>query len=330
MEIKIPDVEHGFCAIITAEDGSATLIDCGHNATTGWRPSEYLQEQGHRSLHRLVNSNYDEDHLSDLPNLRKNMPIERLVRNTSVDARSLLLLKLATGGLGAGTREILAMARTYTEPCFSSLERLWDSPWVSDPPPDFLSASRRAAAPHFRFFRNPWSLFADTNNLSVVTFVEYRGISIIFPGDLEQGGWRQLLQYPLFLEYLSRVNIFVASHHGREDGYCAEVFDHCKPDLVIISDGAIEYETQKEQRYRKHARGASVGGEIRHVLTTRNDGTITIQPGGGWVPYLVQTDTSQAALMQWIASIIPPLPMRGGYGYSKYSYHFAIQQITCK
>jgi len=83
---------------------------------------------------------------------------------------------------------------------------------------------------------------------------------------------------------LAKVKIFVASHHGRESGYCPEVFDLCAPEIVIISDEGIQYETQ-EHAYGDHAKGIRWNGtDIRRVLTTRKDGTLVItkevgQPG---------------------------------------------------
>lgn len=42
MQLQIFDVEHGACALLTADNGTRLMIDCGHNATTGWRPGSYL------------------------------------------------------------------------------------------------------------------------------------------------------------------------------------------------------------------------------------------------------------------------------------------------
>jgi len=73
--------------------------------------------------------------------------------------------------------------------------------------------------------------------------------------------------------------VFVASHHGRENGYCPEVFDHCSPSLIVFSDGPVKYSTQKmADTYAQHASGAyfmNAGSrEWRKVLTTRKDGNI--------------------------------------------------------
>ena len=69
MFLEIFDVEHGACALITTSNGKRVVIDCGHNATTGWNPTTELIARGIWSLDQLIISNYDEDHVSGFPNL---------------------------------------------------------------------------------------------------------------------------------------------------------------------------------------------------------------------------------------------------------------------
>ena len=124
-------------------------------------------------------------------------------------------------------------------------------------------------------FYNNYPSFTDTNNLSLLIFLDIGNVSFVLPGDLEEQGWRQLLQNSDVCELLGRVNIFVASHHGRESGYCKEVFDYCSPRYVIMSDGPVQYGTQKMANvYGQHASGGLFKGQRRKVLSTRNDGNI--------------------------------------------------------
>lgn len=78
---------------------------------------------------------------------------------------------------------------------------------------------------------------------------------------------------------LSGVNIFVASHHGRENGYCEEVMNLCTNlRAVIISDKAKGFQSQETtNKYRQHTLGFDYHGTERHVLTTRSDGTMTFE-----------------------------------------------------
>jgi beta-lactamase superfamily II metal-dependent hydrolase len=112
--------------------------------------------------------------------------------------------------------------------------------------------------------------------------------TILFGGDLERPGWRQLLKNPAFRAKLATTTVYVASHHGRENGCCDEIFDICHPELVIFSDGRKQYGTQETRDwYARRTRGildlGRPGGllrqPLRKVMTTRRDGTITIEVG---------------------------------------------------
>lgn len=78
MILEIFDVEHGACALITTSNGKRIMIDCGHNATTGWRPGTMLRSRTVSYLDRLYITNYDEDHVSGFPNLADNVYVGAL------------------------------------------------------------------------------------------------------------------------------------------------------------------------------------------------------------------------------------------------------------
>lgn len=89
MNLQIFDVAHGACALLTCNDGKRLMIDCGHNAETGWKPGTYLRKQGITYLDMLAITNYDEDHASGLPNLLENVNVGRLLKNNSLTQKSL-------------------------------------------------------------------------------------------------------------------------------------------------------------------------------------------------------------------------------------------------
>ncbi|GAB6146784.1 ComEC/Rec2 family competence protein [Desulfocicer niacini] len=256
MEIKIFDVSHGFCAYLIADNGNIMLFDCGHNEKTDFRPSVYLPRKGCTGIEHLIIHNFDQDHVSDLHNLLRVLPIQLFFRNRSITPETLSRIKQISGPITSAMQAAIDLHAEYVH-------------GESDPP----------VFPHIQFecFCNSYPTFTDTNNLSLVAFVHYDGMGIIFPGDLERAGWKELLEVPSFRDNLKKVDIFVASHHGRESGYCQEVFDYCNPDIIIISDKEIVHETQKN-KYKQHAIGVPWNGgpERRYVLTTRSDGLITI------------------------------------------------------
>ena len=248
MRFEILNVEHGFAAYAIAQDGSALLFDCGHSSTV--RPSNVLSQQGVRSISNLFISHYDEDHISDLPQLRKQFTIDVLTRNKSVPASELRRLKAP---ITPAMSEMISMCETYTHP-------------RSDDYPGIETA----------VFWNSYPQFTDTNNLSLLIFVTIGNTHVALPGDLERHGWLTLLQDEAVRMRLRHVDYFVASHHGRESGYCKEVFDYCMPSAVIFSDASISHDTQQmAATYGQHASGIEFKGEHRRVLTTRHDGTLT-------------------------------------------------------
>lgn len=259
MKIEIFNVELGNCILITADTGRTLLIDCGHNGQTGWRPSTGFPRKGIHEIDLFIVSNYDNDHVSDLPDFLDNVRVRSLLRNKSVSSQDLLHLK-SEKGVGAGIDRLADMMDTYT-----------GGPLTID----WGGMTRRT------FYNGYPNDFVDENNLSVVTFIHHGGLHAVFPGDLERPGWENLLRNPSFINELKTVNLFMASHHGRENGICEEVFDHCSPELVLISDAGIRHGTQYTASwYGNQASGVMINGQLRRVLTTRNDGKISIFSDG--------------------------------------------------
>lgn len=257
MELKIFDVAHGFCAYLIADNNNVMLFDCGYNQETGFSPSSYLQTNGRTSIERLIIQNFDQDHVSDLPNILEKFTVKLFSRNPSFTPQQLKAIKLESGQLTVAMEKAIELHETYIYQCST--------------PPEFPNID-------FKMFYNSYPSFIDMNNLSLVAFVVYDGMGIVFPGDLEKTGWAELLKDDSFRTYLEKTNIFIASHHGRTSGYCGDVFNYCHPDIVLISDKEIVYDTQKHD-YSAHASGVLFNGgpEKRFVLTTRKDGMITIK-----------------------------------------------------
>lgn len=260
MRVQIFDVEHGGCALVTADTGARILIDCGHNSTTGWRPSTYLNNLGITHLEKLIITNYDEDHASDLENVLRVVSVGTLVTNPSVTGDHLRYLK-GIGEIRGGIKALADMKNRYTAP-------------ASQPGPDFGNLTLST------FWNKYPTEFEDENNLSLVVIMKVHGLTMCFPGDMEVAGWKTLLAKAAFREAVSGVNIFNASHHGRENGCCEQLFSETGlyPTITVISDSGIQHATQETVAwYRARARGFQLNGENRHVLTTRRDGRVLVE-----------------------------------------------------
>jgi beta-lactamase superfamily II metal-dependent hydrolase len=273
------NVGHGSCAALFADNGNVALFDSGHDDAVRFRPSYTLPQLGARSIQQLVISHYDEDHVSDLPILLATLPVHAIRTNRLVTTDEIRAIKFRSfEPIGPGVEAALAIANTHATPVIGALALSID-----------LGDTR------IETFSNPYPLFQDTNNLSLVTFIHHPRVSIVIPGDVEKQGWMNLLNDPRFVANLRQVDVFVASHHGRANGYCEDIFvtkpfgiPLCVPEIVIISDTYMQFDTQ-EHNYAKHATGIRWSdGTVRKVLTTRKDGNITIdtnRPGhnGYWI-----------------------------------------------
>ena len=268
MDLKIFDVEHGACALATCDDNTRMMLDCGHNATTKWYPSQYLLEHQISRLDMLTITNYDEDHVRGLPKLLDDIDVRWLWRNTGVTSKQIKLLKSETG-MGNGIEALCnAIDHTFTGN-------------GNSPQPTFQGLVRSA-------YRHDYPTFEDENNLSLVVLLEFHGRGVLFTGDLEKAGWLELIKREDFRDALAKTNVLLAPHHGREGGCCEEAMAYCKNlYYVVISDKGYMHDTQQTiPFYRKFAKGGPFRGDTRRVLTTRKDARIGFSfTTDSWRPY---------------------------------------------
>ena len=93
----------------------------------------------------------------------------------------------------------------------------------------------------------------DTNKLSQIVFVTYKGTCICIPGDLTSDAWEKHLKNINVQTKLKQTQIFIASHHGREDGFnenehrrLAENFRNLNTRSIMV----INKTTLTEELYR--------------------------------------------------------------------------------
>jgi beta-lactamase superfamily II metal-dependent hydrolase len=164
VKIHIFDVEHGECNIIETPTGHIIVIGVGHNSSTGWRPSGWLKLRG-QLPHFLVLSNLDRDHLSDLPNFEPNIRPTLLKRNDFINPEWLESKKIEESG------EVHDSIKT----AIHWMRNVFTGEKVN---PEYGIEKL--------FFHHSPLQFQDTNNLSVVAFIAYGGVGVIFPGDLSK------------------------------------------------------------------------------------------------------------------------------------------------
>lgn len=282
MRLDVFNVEHGACAVLHCDNGQRFMFDCGHNASNGWRPGDYLSANGIRSLRTLFVTNYDEDHVSGIRNLFEKANVETIFRNTSVTPQTITHLK-TEDGMGLGIEFLVGKLIEWSKNPGLVVGDIGFPPGVS-----------------VNLFNNSYGDFDDENNLSMAVELIVNGLSFMFTGDLEKAGWKKLLERADMRAALARTSVFFASHHGRESGCCPEVFDFCKPIFVVISDKKKGFQTQETHAfYHARASGGRVHGEteLRYVLTTRHDGHISfdVMQNGSFNVYTTRASTQRSA-----------------------------------
>lgn len=272
MRVRVWDVEHGCCVMLQhvtkvgidrEVGGRLAMIDSG--SSDDFTPSSYIKALKRDKLDYLFITNADQDHMSDLKGLEEaRIGVDTLFRNPSYTGEQMRQIKRVSGPLTAD-------AKWYTDAC-DSTGGLPEVPF-----------DQGMGGITCRCFWNEFGAkagqFMDTNNLSLVVFIRYAGFKMLFPGDLERDGWQALLQRADFRAELAGTDVLMASHHGRESGYCEDIFNYFTPSCVVISDKPIIHATQQmAPDYRRVVRPGGVRVRTtmkdRHVLTTRRDGWI--------------------------------------------------------
>lgn len=272
LRLRIWDVEHGACAMLHHEEngiaGRLAMIDSG--SSFSWSPSRFIRYSLDRTvLDYLFITNADQDHISDLQGLWDygvSVPVWH--RNPTLSPQAFQQIKERGGPLTDDAWRYLRNLSGMVAP-------------VSQP------FNNHMGGVTCELFWNSYPKFTNANDLSLVVFIKFAGFKILFPGDLEKAGWLALLENPRFRTELADTDILVASHHGRENGYCEELFDYCRPQAVVMSDRSIVHDTQlmvqtyhnKIASYRPQGVLVATTGRRRHVLTTRRDGHVQFDVG---------------------------------------------------
>lgn len=261
--LQVFNVDHGACSLLTlptTQGNKYVLIDCGHNTDYGgspWYPAVHLLSNGIKHADLLIVTNFDEDHVSGVPNLVENgVTVGCVLGNPTVPPEAIEHLK-SEDGMGSGIRVIVntladrrAKGEAQNPPVIPGLQLSW--------------------------FWNPWPHWDTENNLSLVVHMSIHSFSFLFTGDMEHDGFENLLKYAPFANLVKGIHVLVAPHHGRENGKCEKLFDEhgCNPALVLISDCAKKHQSQETVPYYYTKAGGIQdfrGNGPRYVLTTRSD-----------------------------------------------------------
>jgi len=272
MDILIFNVELGQCIFFYPKNHTeyGLMVDCGNTPNfepidkileLNLLPEETNDDPSKRILKNLTITNYDQDHFSGLPYLRSKVEIKttKLPKNISSEE-----IKEIKDDITKPIEEIIKLKDEYT------LSVILDTPYEKD-----TFCLKQSDFPDEEI---------DTNKLSQIVFVTYKSTCICMPGDLTSPAWEKHLTNKMVQDKLKETQIFVASHHGREDGFNENIFKYCRPEVIILSDEDISYKTQEgqTQTYIGKVEGNGIvfnsnETNLRKALTTRNDGHLWIR-----------------------------------------------------
>ena len=264
LEVAILDVRHGDFVYAVTPTGENLVIDVGTGEVV---PSVFLRNI--REISELQISHPHADHFDDIIGISK---------KTIKSFRCPSLAKFDDTVIGRKKNDHVQIA---------ALRELKERIKADD---DAVRAGRGFS--HTVYFADNIDP-KDPNTASAVTILAYKGVKLLFGGDLPASGWENLLKKPDFVSAVSGTNVFKVPHHGRQEACCQALFDlkEFKPLLCIISDNSLKKDdksTVATDWYSKRASGCRIVGYDgpRKVLSTRSDGSIFIkinEKGTCWV-----------------------------------------------
>ena len=270
LEIVFWDVEHGSSTYIKTPNSKNIIIDLGVGSYEGnnetFSPLLHLKNKWNvKRLDTVVITHPHKDHIDDIANFDQMSPrVLACPRHLSKED----ILKDVS-------KDDLPLFDKYFE-----LVNRYSGEVKTDTDmfiPDNVGGAK------LQMFSPKSCGTLNINNHSIGTVVSYAQSKVIIPGDNEPPSWKELLEDSEFVSAIKNADILLAPHHGRESGFCKEIFEHFSPYLTVISDGRF-CDTSATNRYCNVTRGWKVhyrsgGSEERKCLTTRNDGFVVVKLG---------------------------------------------------
>lgn len=270
LRIIIHNVGHGQAVHAFTPDGKVVVIDLGTSAD--FSPLEWLGRST-KTIDSLMITHPHGDHIDEM------LLVKALGFTVGQFWRPSWLTK----------EEVVAANQPTYQDKLREYFELSDSATEAVPSERLVGNPAYTGGVTIKQFASPGCVRSNINNHSGVVVFEYLGARIVIPGDNEPTSWKELLNQPEFVSMVSDAHVFMASHHGRESGYCPELFaalNNEAPRLCVVSDAGVQ-DTDARSRYTYHAEGWPVGSRItretetRYCLTTRDDGSVEIEVGPG-------------------------------------------------
>ena len=282
MEIIIFDVGNASCNYICSPNKYAMMIDCG-SSIDKQNPVEFIKacNSGNEGLFKLKPYVSSNGKMYPLALLHITHPDDDHVRNSERVYKELTPYLLE---------------HTYTEQYDDS--NTIDKFYVENLDKEYRSISTESidwgfeddltfSIPIETVKLDPKLKSKVRNNSSIIRYIRYNNVKILFAGDLETAGWDWLAENNVYFRNLMKkgLDVLVAPHHGHDSGFPKALFNLTGNVKTIIlskdSEGTKEG-TDVYKGYSNYANGVYYYNILDKktyegkVLTTRSNGNIYI------------------------------------------------------
>lgn len=267
MRIHYIDVGQGDATLIELPDGKIMLIDGGDGSeTANYALMRYLNALKIQTIDYLVVTHADTDHCGGLSEVLKYKEIKRaflpVVQSTAENGNNL---------------DYVAYQSFFTalqkEGCLYELSRREISLGITDGETPYTLAF---LYPYTLDVNNPDDMNISDNNASAVIWLDYKGVSAIFLGDVDKTVENTLIQTSqlgLFHKdvHLSSTEILKVAHHGSNSSTSAQWLSYLGVKTAVISCGENNVHGHPSLEVSQRLIAASA-----NVYRTDTQGTITV------------------------------------------------------
>ncbi len=279
MKVIIFDVGNAACSVISSPNNIGMMIDCGSNNDKSNPVDLYKNQKNWLNVNQYINSfgnqyelgmlhitHPDDDHVRNAKRIREELTPYISVKRENEEFPD--------------SDRINDDYKTFIDKDYRET-KIENISWGFD-------VNRAFMIPMDIIKKNDTLSTKLRNNSSILRFIEYKGIRILYCGDMESAGWEWLIENDKsFLETVKKgVDVLIAPHHGHKSGFPNALFDHIPNVKCVIhskgSEGNIEG-SDVSNKYSEKADGIiykNLNDKKMYnakVLTTRSNGDIYIE-----------------------------------------------------
>lgn len=253
LQITFLDVGQGDCIYLADEKGSHYLIDGGSSSKSDvgtWQMLPFLKEEGADTLDAVFVTHMDSDHYNGIY-----MLVKEMVQN-GVTIENLILPDIGAGSRGEeyAELEMLALQQGISVHYIHRGETLYRGNIKLT----CLHPEKGAEQ--------------ESNEASVVLYLEYGAFSALFTGDLEGSGEEAVRQQLKDIVPGGGITVLKVAHHGSRNSTKEAFLQTVSPQIALISAGKNNRYGHPHEELMNRLEGTGC-----HIYQTKECGAVTVQ-----------------------------------------------------